>query len=704
MADGLDSGDVAHMATAAMLTFFLHVESRVASSIGEGFYTIGPCGEELMGALGVVLRENDPLALHYRHLATNIARSLKYGRMTPQQIALARARGYCVSSLDPVTGGAHCAIGGTAADFYVTSTLASQCTPALGRALGLSLSQSITVSSKFPADAISVVTLGDGSVHNGHFLSAMTMADAASFRGVSVPLLTCITDNGLSISYKNKGFTRRFVDSLSCKTFSANGGDAGELLMATTEAAEYARTIRKPCVLYIHSLVRRFGHAATDRQSAYLTQKEIDTASATDSVLPFLGELAEAGFTTSEKLLEEALMLQEVVEHAFMQAASEPKISSRDALVARNSVPLVPLATMRDSLKVETARAGKSGVDAHVMRKHMTRAYRDILLTYPNAVYMGEDVTHGGYYLVSHGLAAEFPRRVWDFPPDETALIGCGMGVRQVGLLPVVEIPYAKYLDCGYDIFTEACIMQWITNGSQSCGMLFRLQGFGNGVFGGNYHTHNSLSIPPGLDVLCYSNGPDYARGLKYAMRQVAAGRVVMFVDCTQLLNLREVFPSYSWEFPYVENDDREIDFETVFLRRCPVATATDVRVAVVAYGNTVVTALCAQATLKRTHPNVSVDVVDCPLLSAVPSGLFEACQDYDLVVFADPCKEGMNPLGAHALALHKRGALKSFCVVAAAPTYNPLGRDLTFVNEADITDAVVTAVSGRGLSINANK
>ena len=46
--------------------------------------------------------------------------------------------------------------------------------------------------------------------------------------------------------------------------------------------------------------------------------------------------------------------------------------------------------------------------------------------------------------------------------------------------------------------------------------MMIRLQGFDRGVFGGNFHTHNTIHIPPGLDVVCYSNGRDYARGWRF--------------------------------------------------------------------------------------------------------------------------------------------------------------------------------------------
>jgi len=49
--------------------------------------------------------------------------------------------------------------------------------------------------------------------------------------------------------------------------------------------------------------------------------------------------------------------------------------------------------------------------------------------------------------------------------------------------------------------------------------------------------------MPPGLDVVCYSNGSDYARGWRYCIEQAKKGRVVMSVDCTDLLNRRHVDP-----------------------------------------------------------------------------------------------------------------------------------------------------------------
>ncbi len=106
------------------------------------------------------------------------------------------------------SGGGHCAIGGGKFDFLVTSTLSSQCPPAVGRAMGNSLAHFLKGASAsagaqaggqaqaselakalrasipafqpaFPKDAVSFVSLGDGSVNNAHFLAGIVPGSAA---------------------------------------------------------------------------------------------------------------------------------------------------------------------------------------------------------------------------------------------------------------------------------------------------------------------------------------------------------------------------------------------------------------------------------------------------------------------------------------------------------------------------------------------
>lgn len=189
---GLSKEDYVRLVDASFATFLLHTEARIASALGQGFYTIGPCGEELLAAVALNLQSTDASALHYRHVATSITRQLLSGR-SMDDVLLDRARGFTCSVFDPVTGGKHCAIGGTAYDFLVTSTLASQAPPALGRALGIPLSYHLGVHSKFPKNAISYVSIGDGSANNAHFLAALNLAEYSQHRRRQVYLLKLIS-------------------------------------------------------------------------------------------------------------------------------------------------------------------------------------------------------------------------------------------------------------------------------------------------------------------------------------------------------------------------------------------------------------------------------------------------------------------------------------------------------------------------------
>eukprot|EP01126_Amoeba_proteus_P036444 TRINITY_DN3715_c0_g1_i1.p1 TRINITY_DN3715_c0_g1~~TRINITY_DN3715_c0_g1_i1.p1 ORF type:complete len:419 (-),score=97.14 TRINITY_DN3715_c0_g1_i1:81-1337(-) len=402
-------------------------------------------------------------------------------------------------------------------------------------------------------------------------------------------------------------------------------------------------------------------------------------------------QLVSLGVVTYPQLYERYMLLWEKTQLAFSEAVNEPKIKTREELLMRTSQPRKHINVPKD-VKFLPALSPTPGSDEtqqhvlHPMRKHMTQLYTEVLSQYPQAVYIGEDVTHGGYYVVTDGLTKKFPMRVTDFPPEETALMGVAIGYAQVGLLPIVEIPYAKYLDCGADMFFEACISNWLSNGKQPNGMIIRLQGFGKGVFGGNFHTHNSLYLPPGLDVVCYSNGPDYARGLRYSVQQALAGRVVMTVDCTNLLNLRHL---------YVEGDkgclkpftsvEEILSWDDVTHYGSP-----EDEFLILSYGNATISALRAQKILVEEH-NLRVGVVDCPYLSDIPKGLLDILdhssgRKIQRIVFVDECKMGQNPFGFFIQKLQEIGKLPSrWSSVAATPTYNPLGTSLTFVHERDI-------------------
>jgi hypothetical protein len=236
-------------------------------------------------------------------------------------------------------------------------------------------------------------------------------------------------------------------------------------------------------------------------------------------------------------------------------------------------------------------------------------------------------------------------------------------------------------------MFYEAAISAWLSLGKQPNGMIVRLQGFDKGVFGGNFHTHNILHLTPGVDVVCYSNGPDYARGMRYAALQAAKGRVVMSVDSTHLLNLRNVNGNDDkWRMPFTAaNEIMTFDQIRVHQPIASSAAPAQPKLAIVTYGNGVVTALQARTDLEA-HGVSNVTVIDCPLLSAVPAELAAAVPGFDCVLFADVCKEGATPLSGHITKLQSDGLLpQKWRSVAAQNTYNPLGSTITFLSKEDI-------------------
>jgi len=645
--------------TAGMATFAVHVQSRIASLKGQGFYTIGPCGEELMGGVGLALQGYDMTALHYRHLATQIVRQIQ-AQEPMDSILLNRARAHVVSKHDPITGGNHCSLGTGKSDFIVTSTLASQCPPAVGRALAMGLVSHLELGAYCPINknALSYVSLGDGSVNNAHFLAAKNLAEYSDHRKFPCAVLFGISDNEKCISLPGHKYLEKFEKTFSMPLHLVDGGDLSDVVHTTRMVADYVRQFKRPATIMYKNLPRRFGHAATDRQIQYLTEKQIEKEMNRNPLEFAIAQAVETGAATYAELKDEFEHISRLAEQSFDAAALEEKAQSNPV-----SMPLVPYSRAAD-LK---ANEGSGTELKDVMRKHMTRFYDEVLTEYPEAVYIGEDVTHGGYYLVTDGLRSKHKRKVADFPPDETTLIGAAMGYAQLGLLPLVEIPYAKYLDCGADMFYEAAISVWLSNQQRPNGMIIRLQGFDRGVFGGNFHTHNSLNMPPGIDVVCFSNGADYVKGMRYAVQQAKAGRIIMTVDSTALLNLRgkntQLYPHTGhWTFDDVH-----------------VHAATNNKRCVVTYGTGVVEA-------KRAVKELGLDatIIDCPLLSDLPANL--DVSPYEDVVFFDPCKEGQNPLAGHIIKLKNKNNLPAkWGMIAAPKTYNPLGQLLTFISAEDL-------------------
>jgi len=89
--------------------------------------------------------------------------------------------------------------------------------------------------------------------------------------------------------------------------------------------------------------------------------------------------------------------------------------------------------------------------------------------------------------------------------------------------------------------------------------------------------------------------------------------------------------------------------------------------------------------------------VIDCPLLSRCPDALAPLlrAKAYGGLLLVDVCREGGGPLAQRAAQLHDAAALPpAWKLLSAPPTYNPLGRTLTFVSSEAIGEALTELLS----------
>ena len=148
---------------------------------------------------------------------------------------------------------------------------------------------------------------------------------------------------------------------------------------------------------------------------------------------------------------------------------ANPPPQRRDRRAARNAFDAAaaerarrPRGTCPTRRRAARARAKRrpQQPEKSASPKHATRVL-DELSKHEDVIYIGEDVEHGGYYLVSeaswHGGACAISARRMG--------AGGAAGLAQCGLVPIVEVPYAKYLDCGFDQFAEIAVMHWLSAG-----------------------------------------------------------------------------------------------------------------------------------------------------------------------------------------------------------------------------------------------
>src|SRR5947207_1102939 len=116
-------------------------------------------------------------------------------------------------------------------------------------------------------------------------------------------------------------------------------------------------------------------------------------------------------------------------------------------------------------------------------------ALRDALLEDERVFLLGEDIGHfGGAFGVTKGLWEEFgDERILDTPISEEGFVGAAIGAAWQGERPVVELQFADFVSCPFDlIVTVAAKTHW--RSGIALPLVIRAPS-GGGVRGGPFHS-----------------------------------------------------------------------------------------------------------------------------------------------------------------------------------------------------------------------
>jgi pyruvate/2-oxoglutarate/acetoin dehydrogenase E1 component len=142
----------------------------------------------------------------------------------------------------------------------------------------------------------------------------------------------------------------------------------------------------------------------------------------------------------------------------------------------------------------------------------------------PTVVCLGEDIgVAEGVFKTTVGLFKEFgPRRVWDTPISEQAIVGAAMGAAMTGVRPVAEIMFSDFLACCWDyLANEIPKVRYMTGGQVTVPLVVRTANGGGLGFGAQHSqaVENWALAVPGLKIAAPATPADVIGLMAAAIR-----------------------------------------------------------------------------------------------------------------------------------------------------------------------------------------
>jgi len=415
---------------------------------------------------------------------------------------------------------------------------------------------------RFKADEVAYVSLGDGSTSEGEFWESLNTACISR-----LPVVYLVEDNGWAISVPVEVQTpggsisdllRSFPHLLIVK---ADGTDFADSYRAMQEAVAYTRERRGPALVHA-TVIRPYSHSLSDDERLYKTPDEREAEGRRDPVRKMARALVTGGIATEKGLDAIHAEVEREINEAARQALSAPKPAPETAALWVFSPDVDPA-----SAAFETAAEPDAKPDTMVAA--INRTLKDELARDPRIVVFGEDVADcsreasldevqgkGGVFKVTHGLQRQFGGdRVFNSPLAEANIIGRAVGMAVRGLKPVVEIQFFDYIwPAMQQLRDEMAMMRYRSGNNWSCPMVVRVPIGGYLRGGAPYHSQSGVSIfahSPGIRLAFPSNAQDAAGLLRTAIR---CDDPVMFLEHKHLYRQtynKGAYPGPNYMLPF---------------------------------------------------------------------------------------------------------------------------------------------------------
>lgn len=354
-------------------------------------------------------------------------------------------------------------------------------------------------------------SLGDGSVTEGEVAEAFQMA---VLKGL--PIVYLVQDNDWGISAT--GREMRAMDAYEyaagfkgMERLRVNGADFAESYEGMRIAFEYAREVRKP--ILVHAKVPLLGHHTSGVRREWYRGDNLQQHAVNDPIPKLKQTLLNLEVTEEEinALEQEA---QTIVAADYQRALDAPA-------PAPSTFDLHEFAPT--PVTEEKGERYPAGAEKAIMVDAALHAVDDILKTFPEALFYGQDVGGelGGVFREAALLAKKYgDARVFNTPIQEAYIVGSTAGMSAVGAKAIVEIQFADYIWPGMNQLVEELSKScYLSMGKFPVQSVIRVP-IGAYGGGGPYHSgsvESTLLTIRGIKVVYPSNAADMKGLMKAA-------------------------------------------------------------------------------------------------------------------------------------------------------------------------------------------